>query len=67
MYNWKWLEDELEEQKKVIVEKEGKVEMENGHLTPFEITRGIGTIPHQDLTVSTATEQDVSCGYRRGL
>jgi hypothetical protein len=62
MVAWEWLETELSKQVDAIKKKEGFVVMAHNHVSPEEITKGIATIPHQDLSFGTATEEDVKQG-----
>lgn len=62
MGNLEILKQEFINQKSVIEEMNGTVNVANTHPTPFEITEAIKTIPHHDLSDSTATEADVAQG-----
>lgn len=62
MENLKALQDELIYQKQVIEDKSGYVVVANTNPSPYEITEGIKTIPSSDLSIATATEEDVLKG-----
>ena len=56
------IKQELIKQKQEIEAKFGVVNVKNLNPSPSEITEGIKSIPHQDLSLSTATESDVQYG-----
>lgn len=62
MNSWSWLETELKKQEAAIVKKEGVINKAYTNVSPKEITAAIATIPHQDLSSGTATEEDVKQG-----
>ena len=56
------LKQELLSQKDLIERRGGVVVQAGTNPSPFEITEGIKTISGSDLTIATATEQDVRLG-----
>ena len=62
MQNLNTLKQELINQKDVIESMSGYVSCAYEHPSPAEITAGIKTIPSTDLSVATATEEDVAAG-----
>lgn len=62
MESIKELKDELIKQKEAVEQKSGIVNVQNINPSPAEITEGIKSIPSTDLSMSTATEEDVRQG-----
>ena len=62
MSGMKTLIEELENQKAIVEKMSGYVTQAGKHPSPAEISAGIQTIPSTDLSLATATEEDVAIG-----